>query len=123
MDRIGTYGGPLVFAGIIGLVTGIVVVAFVNSMRLYGMIDIIIGAVLLGVVGAVFFSNVLAAFVSRTGRYGINTLILIAAFTGIIMVVSVIVAFKAAAKIFRVGILMTGKPPKFKEIIGWLRAK
>ena len=90
MDRIGAYGAPLVFAGIIGLIIGIVVVAFVSSMRLYGFIDIIIGAVLLGLVGAVFFSNVLSAFVSRTGRYGLNTLILLGAFTGIIVVANVI---------------------------------
>lgn len=90
MDWIGSYGAPLVFAGIIGLVTGIAVVTFVSSMRLYGFIDIIIGAVLLGLVGAVFFSNVLAAFLSRTGRYGINTLVLVGAFTGIIVVVNVV---------------------------------
>ena len=90
MDWISSYGGPLVLAGIIGLVTGVVVVAFVSSMRLYGYIDIVIGASLLGVVGAVFFSNVLAAFVSRTGRYGFNTLVLIAAFTGIIVVANVL---------------------------------
>ncbi|MEE8465643.1 MAG: Gldg family protein [Dehalococcoidia bacterium] len=90
MDWISSYGAPLVLAGIIGLVSGIVVVAFVSSMRLYGLIDIIIGAVLLGLVGAVFFSNVLAAFVSRTGRYGLNTLILVGAFTGIIVVANVV---------------------------------
>ena len=90
MDWIGAYGAPLVFAGIIGLVIGVVVVAFVSSMRLYGFIDIIIGAVLLGLVAAVFFSNVLAAFVSRTGRYGLNTLILVGAFTGIIVVANVV---------------------------------
>jgi ABC-type uncharacterized transport system involved in gliding motility auxiliary subunit len=90
MDWIGTYGGPLVFAGIIGLVTGIVVVTFVSSMRLYGYIDIVLGGVLLGLVGAVFFSNVLAAFLSRTGRYGINTLILAGAFTGIVVVLNVV---------------------------------
>ena len=90
MDRIGSFGGPLVFAGIIGLVSGIVVVTFVSSMRLYGFIDIIIGAVLLGLVGAVFFSNVLAAFVSRAGRYGFNTLILVGAFTGIIVVANIV---------------------------------
>ena len=28
----------------------------------------------------------------------------------------------AAAKVFRIGILMTGKPPKLREILGWLRA-
>ena len=65
MDWIGAYSGTLVFAGIIGLVTGVVVVAFISSMRLYGFIDIIIGGMLLGLVGAVFFSNVLATFLSR----------------------------------------------------------
>ena len=90
LDRISTYSGPLIFAGIIGLVTGIVVVAFISSMRLYGYIDIVIGAILLGGVGAVLFSNVLAAFVSRTGRYGANTLILVGAFTGIVIVANIV---------------------------------
>jgi ABC-2 type transport system permease protein len=43
--------------------------------------------------------------------------------TGIILLVSVWVAFRAAGKIFRIGVLMTGKPPRFKEILGWLRAR
>ena len=43
--------------------------------------------------------------------------------TGIIMVVTTWLAFRGAGKIFRIGVLMTGKPPKFKEIIGWLREK
>ena len=90
MDWIGAYGGPMVFAGVIGLVTGIVVVAFISSMRLYGFIDIIIGAGLLGLVAAVFFSNVVATFVSRTGRYGFNTLVLVGTFTGIIVVANVL---------------------------------
>jgi ABC-2 type transport system permease protein len=41
--------------------------------------------------------------------------------TGVLLLVSVWLAFKAAAKIFRVGVLMTGNPPKLKEILGWLR--
>jgi len=90
IDLIATYSGPLILAGIIGLVTGIVVVAFISSMRLYGFIDIVIGAVLLGAVGSVLFSNVLSAFLSRTGRYGANTLILLGAFTGIIIVANVL---------------------------------
>ena len=90
LDQVVTYSGPLIFAGIIGLVTGIVVVAFISSMRLYGFIDIAIGGVLLAVVGAVLFSNVLTAFVSRTGRYGANTLILLGAFTGIIVVANIL---------------------------------
>ena len=42
MDWIVAYGGPMVFAGIVGLVIGLVVVTFISSMRLYGFIDIII---------------------------------------------------------------------------------
>ena len=41
--------------------------------------------------------------------------------TGVLLLVSVWFAFKAAGKVFRVGVLMTGNPPKLKEILGWLR--
>ena len=90
VDVIGIFGAPLLVAGIIGLVTGIVIVAFVSSMRLYGFIDIIIGGSLIALVGVVFISNVLAAFLSRTGRYGINTLVLLGAFIGIVIVLNVV---------------------------------
>ncbi len=43
------------------------------------------------------------------------------AITGVILLASVWFAFKAAGKVFRVGVLMTGNPPKLKEILGWLR--
>lgn len=43
--------------------------------------------------------------------------------SGVLILVSVWLAFKCAAKVFRVGVLMTGKPPKLKEILGWLREK
>ena len=90
VDVVGMFGAPLLVAGIIGLVTGIVIVAFVSSMRLYGFIDIAIGGSLIAIVAVVFISNVLAAFLSRTGRYGINTLILLGAFIGIVVVLNVV---------------------------------
>ena len=90
INAIGFLGTPLLIAGIIGLVTGIVVTAFVSSMRLYGIIDIIIGLVLIGLVGAAFISSVIAAFLSRTGRYGINTVILLVAFTAIVVVINLV---------------------------------
>ncbi len=40
-----------------------------------------------------------------------------------LIVVTLLVAFWAAGKVFRVGILMTGKPPRLREILGWLRER
>lgn len=42
--------------------------------------------------------------------------------TTLLLLLTVIAAFWMSAKIFRVGILMTGKPPRFMEILRWLRA-
>ena len=41
--------------------------------------------------------------------------------TTILILVTIAVAFWAAGKIFRIGVLMTGKPPKVREILRWLR--
>jgi len=40
----------------------------------------------------------------------------------LVLLLAVGVALWAAAKVFRIGILMTGKPPKIREIFQWLRA-
>ena len=75
-------------AGIIGLVAGIAVVAFVSSMRLYGYVDIAIGGGLILLVALISLSSVLAAFLGRTGRYGVNATIMVLAFTGIVVVIN-----------------------------------
>ncbi|MEM1177432.1 MAG: ABC transporter permease [Acidobacteriota bacterium] len=41
--------------------------------------------------------------------------------TTLLLIVSVVFVMWAAAKVFRVGILMTGKPPKISEILRWIR--
>ncbi len=43
--------------------------------------------------------------------------------TSVLLLACVWLAFRGAGKIFRVGVLMTGNPPKLKEILGWLREK
>jgi len=43
-------------------------------------------------------------------------------FTSILLIVSILFMFYMAAKVFRIGILMTGKPPKIREILRWMRA-
>ncbi|REJ86209.1 MAG: ABC transporter permease [Acidobacteria bacterium] len=42
--------------------------------------------------------------------------------TSALLLASVGVVMWAAAKVFRIGVLMTGKPPKLREILRWIRA-
>lgn len=42
--------------------------------------------------------------------------------TSALLVVSIGFTLWAAAKVFRIGILLTGKPPKIREILRWIRA-
>ncbi|HIG39109.1 MAG: ABC transporter permease [bacterium] len=42
--------------------------------------------------------------------------------TTLLLLVSIVAALWVAAKIFRIGILLTGKPPGFLEILRWLKA-
>ena len=88
LDAIGGFGAPIVMAGIVGLVAGVAVVAFVSSMRIYGYVDIAIGGGLILLVALISMSSVLAAFFSRTGRYGVNATIMVLAFTGIVVVIN-----------------------------------
>jgi len=41
--------------------------------------------------------------------------------TSVLLVVTIWLVMRGAGKIFRVGVLMTGNPPKLREILGWLR--
>jgi ABC-2 type transport system permease protein len=42
--------------------------------------------------------------------------------TTALLLVSIAVSLWAAAKVFRIGVLLTGKPPKLREILRWIRA-
>lgn len=90
LNAIGSFGAPLVIAGIVAIVAGAVLIAFVSSMRLYGFISLGFGVALLMLVGLISLSSVVAAFISRTGRYGVNSLIMLAAFLGIVIVANAV---------------------------------
>jgi hypothetical protein len=90
LNTIGSFGTPVVIAGVLALFIGIGLIAFVTSMRLYGIILIGLGVALIGTIGLIFLSAVFAAFISRTGRYGVNTLVMLVAFSGIVVVINFI---------------------------------
>ena len=87
-DLIAVFYAPILIAGVVGLIVGAVLLAFIGSLKLYGGIVIGIGAVLVLLVGLSYFSQVLAAFFSRTGRYGVNTVIMTAAFFGLVALIN-----------------------------------
>ena len=88
LNVIGSFGAPVVIAGIFALILGVALAAFVSSLRLYGFIIIGVGVVFLVTIGLIYLSSVFAAFISRTGRYGVNSLVMLAAFIGILVVVN-----------------------------------
>ena len=90
LNTIGSFNKPVVLAGVIALFIGLALTTFVTSMRLYGATLIIFGVVLIGLIALIFLSSVFAAFVSRTGKYGVNTLIMLSAFIGILVVLNFI---------------------------------
>ena len=93
IDVIGSFNAPILLAGIIALIAGGVVAGFVESIRTYGYIDMGIGGGLILIVALIYESSVIAAFFSRTGRYGVNATIMVVAFIGIIVVIN-FVAFE-----------------------------
>ncbi len=90
LNRIGSFSAPLVIAGVAALACGVILLAFVSSMRLYAYILIGMGAGFIALVVLIQLSAVAAAFFSRTGRYGANAAVMMVAFTGIILVIGVI---------------------------------
>ena len=90
LNVIGSFSTPMVVAGIVALAVGIPLAFFVSSLRPYAFIIIGFGVVLLAVIGLIFLSSVTAAFISRTGRYGVNSLIMLGAFLGIVLIINII---------------------------------
>ena len=90
LDRIGSFSAPLVVAGVVALAIGVILLAFVSSMRLYAYICLGMGVIFIALVALIQLSAVAAAFFSRTGRYGANSAVMLVAFTGIIFVIGFI---------------------------------
>ncbi len=84
-DLVGIFYAPILIAGVVGIILGAVLFAFVRSLSLYGAVVLGIGVVLVALVAITYFSKVVAAFFSRTGRYGVNTVIMVAAFIGLVV--------------------------------------
>ena len=120
LNVIGSFSLPIVIAGVVGIVASATVLAFVSSMRdPYGWIVLWFSIALLAIVALNSLSTVVAAFISRTGRYGVNTLIMTGAFTGIVVVVA-IVGFENTQRIDMTATNQFSLSNRTKQLLGEL---
>ena len=83
MDSLHDLSAPFAIAGFIGLVVGLVFWALIPDLRFFSYLLLGLGAGLLIVSMTISFRSVGRAAASRSGRYGVNTAIMIAAFLAI----------------------------------------
>lgn len=83
LDSLHDLSAPFAIAGFIGLVIGIVFWALISDLRFFAYLLLGIGAGLLIISMTISFRSVGRAAASRSGRYGVNTAIMIAAFLAI----------------------------------------
>ena len=95
-DSLGWLSAALVLVGIAGLALG-VVLSFIQDLRVYSYIILIIAGVLLLVALIISFRSVGRAVTSRRGRYSTNTTVMVTAFVGIVAVVNFL-AFENTAR-------------------------
>ena len=103
-------------AGLASLILGLILVIFVEDLRLYSYIIMGAGAVLLLLAIIVSFGTVSRAVMSRQGRYSTNTAIMVVAFVGILAVVN----FLAFEYFGRVDVTATKRfslAPRTKDVL------
>ena len=85
---LGGYGTALFGGGVFAVIVGGLVYLLINDLRLYGSIIMGIGAglLLLGIVTS--WPSVRTTLGARRGRYGVNSVVMVTAFLGIISVAS-----------------------------------
>ena len=78
-----TLSAAFAVVGTLGLVLGVAVLIFISDLSLYGYIILGIGGGLVLTSMIVSFRTVAGAAISRRGKYGTNTLVMVSAFIGL----------------------------------------
>ncbi len=87
-EGLGGYGAALFGGGIFAVIVGALVYLLIDDLRLYGSIIMAIGAALLLMAIVTSWSSVRTTLGARRGRYGVNSVVMVTAFLGIIAVAS-----------------------------------
>ena len=87
-SSLGWLSAALMVVGVAALILGIVVLTFIEDLRVYAYIILGIGAAVLFISMVISFATVSRAVTGRRGRYSTNTVIMVIAFLGIAAVVN-----------------------------------
>ena len=98
LDSLQGLSGPFSLGGVIGLVVGFILLVFISDLRTYSYILLGLGGALLGISMIISFRTVGQVVSSRPGRYGTNSLIMVAVFIGIAALVNFL-AFENSKRI------------------------
>jgi ABC-type uncharacterized transport system involved in gliding motility auxiliary subunit len=90
VGTISTYATPILIGAILSTILGLIILMFIKSLLPYALILIAMGLILLVSMGFIFISKVTAGFLSRSGKYGTNTLIMISVFVVIVVIINLV---------------------------------
>jgi len=90
VELLSNYSNPILIGAVVSLLLGIIILLFIDTLAPYALVLIGLGIVLLFGMGAISLSKVTSAFLSRSGKYGTNTLIMISAFVIIVIILNLL---------------------------------
>ena len=90
VELLSNYSNPILIGAVVSLILGIIILLFIDTLAPYALVLIGLGIVLLFGMGAISLSKVTSAFLSRSGKYGTNTLIMISAFVIIVIILNLL---------------------------------
>ena len=90
VELLSNYSNPILIGAVVSLLLGIIILLFIDTLAPYALLLIGLGIVLLFGMGAISLSKVTSAFLSRSGKYGTNTLIMISAFVIIVIILNLL---------------------------------
>jgi len=90
LDLLSSYATPILIGAVFSTILGLIILLFIETLTPYALILIGLGMSLLVLMGGISLSKVTSAFLSRSGKYGTNTLIMISAFIIIVIILNLL---------------------------------
>ena len=90
INLLSSYSNPILIGAVFSTILGIIILLFIDTLAPYALLLVALGVFLLLLMGTISLSRVTSAFLSRSGKYGTNTLIMISAFVIIVIILNLL---------------------------------